>query len=172
MPIGSGLRTGSAIALVIVLAGCTAGTAPTPTATPAPTRSSQTATPSPSPTRESAGSLRASAVARAKCPAGDQQRAALPQQPDRAVPVAAIKSLLICALTPLDPRRARLLRPNDPRFTVAMALLSRPTQVHPACTDPSVVGYIRQFVFVTTRAGAYLVWVPTDPCGKPLGSLP
>ena len=111
-------------------------------------------------------------MAEAKCPKTDSERAALPQQPNRAVPVAAVTGLLICALTPVDPKRDRMLRPTDPRFTVAMALLSRPTQVHPACTDPSVNAYIRQFVFAKTPAGAYLVWVPTDPCAKPLGSLP
>jgi hypothetical protein len=163
---------GSAIAMVIALGGCTASSAPAPTPTSTPTKSSQSATPSPSPTIEPSGSLRGAVVAKATCPQTDQQLAALPQQPNRAVSVTAVTTLLICAQTPIDARRDRLLRPTDPRFPIAMALLSQPSQTQPACTDASDVGVARMFVFASTTAHAYLVWVPTDPCGKPLGSLP
>ena len=86
------------------------------------------------------------------------------------MPVTTVASILVCALSPLDPKRDRLRRPTDPRFAIALALLSRPSQVLPTCTDNSAVGYARTFVFANTATGAYLVWLATDPCGKPLAA--
>jgi hypothetical protein len=63
-----------------------------------------------------------------------------------------------------------LLRPTDQRFAIALTALSSPSQSLPACAFG--VGYVRTFVFANTTTDAYLVWLPTDPCSKPLSTLP